>query len=198
MSIAAASFVPTQQLTPLFTSSPAGLNNATFPPPSATLAGATQPPFARFGAGFLNAILPTQQVSQVQSPFATATVSNPGIPTAPGTNAFSASYAPEIYAVYVNGLIAGRTVASAQLATNTYNVDIARPPISGDPAAPIPGAPPSQPIPVPEGVSAVIAAIAPLAGSGQIFSSAPAQTATANTGAAQSSASHSTSHVATR
>lgn len=188
----------TQQLSPLFATASPMLSNATFPPSGSTLSGATQPPFARFGAGFLNAVLPTNGAAQVQSAFSSATIATPGGPTSPGSNAFAASYAPEIYAVYVNGLIAGTTVASAGLATDVFHTDIAQPPISGDPANQIPGAPPSQPIPAAEGVQQVIAAIAPLAGSGQILSSAPAQTAAAGTGAAQSSASHSTPPAATQ
>lgn len=196
--ISAASFTATQQLAPLVTTVKPGFGNSVFPPTNLTLAGATQPPFARFGAGFLNAILPTNRVSQVQSAFSTATVTNPGQPAGPGTNEFSATYAPEIYAVYVNGLIAGQTVSSAALETNVYNTDIAKPPISGDPEGQIPGAPPVQPIPSPEGREQVIQALAPLAGSGQIFSSAPGRAAAAGTGAVQSSASRSTPPVATQ
>ena len=188
------SFAPFQQLAPLTSIAAPELGNSIFPPTGNTVAGATQPPFARIGAGFLNAILPTNGVPQVQSPFATETLGNSGAPTGLGTNAFSASYGPEIYAVYVNGLIAQGSV----LETNISSADIARPAISGDPAAPVPGAPEAVPVAAPEGTQQVIAALTPLAGSGQIFTPGTGQTATASTAAAQSSASRSSSTVATK
>jgi hypothetical protein len=170
--ISGAAFVPAQHLLPLAQIARPALGSTVFPPEASTLAGATQPPFARFGAGFLTAVLPTFQPARVQTPFTTAVLGNPGLPNAPGENAFAASYAPEIYAVYVNGLIARQTVPSAALETNLYRVDVARPPLSGDPEPPLPGAPPVRPIPA---VQQVIAALGPLAGSGTIFgSSAPA------------------------
>ena len=164
MAITPAGYVPTQQLASLSTIDVSALGNTNFPPVGNTEAGATQPPFARFGAGFLNAILPTNGVAQIQSPFASETIAQPGSPTSPGSNAFSATYAPEIYAVVVNGLV-------AQASVNSGASD-----------------PPHR----------LIAAIAPLAGSGQIFSSGPGQTVTASTDAARSSASRSTQPATTK
>lgn len=199
-SLVAGSNLTPQQLT-LTTTGKAMLGASTFPPQGLTLAGATVPPLAAFGASFLNAVLPTNQTSQVLSPFSPTPAGNPGQPTNAGENTFAASYAPEVYAVYLNGLVANAGVNSAALETNTYNTDVAQPPISGDPGSAVPGAPPVQPVPAAEGTQQVIAAISQLAGNGAIFSSSSgsAPKAAASTGAHQSSASsHSTSHVATK
>ena len=174
--ISGATFVPTQQLAAAFTMRQPSLGNSVFPPLGSTLATALVPPIARFGAGFLSAALPTFQTGQVQSVFATQTVTSPFSPSGAGENAFTASYAPQVYAVYINGFIAS-SVASASLATDVFHVDIAQPPISGDPPAQVPGAPPVQPVSAPEGTQQVIAAVGRLAGSGQILTSTPAPAA---------------------
>lgn len=147
-----------------------------------TLVGSAQSAVGPFGAGFLSAVLPTNQT--------------PAVVSAPGQNAFAASYAPQIYAVYLNGLVANAGVSAAALETNTIQTDIAKPPILGDPPGPIPGLPPIQPATAPEGAQQVIAALTPLAGGTAIFSGAPAQTGAASTGGSQSSASRSTAHAA--
>lgn len=167
-----------------------------FPPQDTTLAGSTQPPLAKFGAGFLSALLPTNQTPAVSSIFSSTQSTSPGVPTAPGQNQFAASYAPQIYAVYLNGLVANAGVSSAALETNTYSTDIAKPAILGDPPGPIAGLPPIQPVAAPEGAQQVIAALTPLAGGTAIFSGAPAQTGAASTGGSQSSASRSTAPAA--
>jgi hypothetical protein len=186
-----------QQLT-LSAVTPPHLGALIFPPQRLTLAGSTQPPLARFGAAFLRSVLPTNQPQVVISALSQAPATIPGRPTAVGSNAFAASYSPQIYAVYLNGLVASSVVSSAALETNTYKTDIAKPSILGDPPGPIPGLPPIQPPAAPEGAQQVIAALTPLAGGGQIFSAAPAQTGAANTAAPQSSASRSTAPAATR
>jgi len=126
-------------------------------------------------------------------------------PPAPAAQTtFSASYAPEIYAVYLNGLVATSGDAAPALETNVWQATIASGRLVGDsPFTAIPGAPPVVPWPAAEGTQGVILSLAPLAGSGRIFSSstpvASGQTAAVSTGAPQSSgASHSTSHVATK
>jgi hypothetical protein len=177
--ISGATFVPTQQLTAISTMSQPMLGNAVFPPLGSTLASAMQPPIAKFGAGFLGAVLPTFQTPQVQSPFTNETIATPGLPSAPGENEFAASYAPQIYAVYLNGFIANASIASTSLATDLFHVDVAQPPISGDPQAPVPGLPPIQPVPGAEGTQQVVAAVGRLAGSGAILSSAPPARASA-------------------
>ena len=141
------------------------LGNSIFPPTANTLAGATQPPLARFAGGFLTSVLPTNGVSRVQSPFTTETIQSADA-TGIGTNTFSASYGPEIYAVYVNGIIARGAVLET--------------------------------LPTSEATQQVINALTPLAGSRQLFSPGTGQTATVSTGAAQSSASRSTSSAATQ
>ena len=161
--------LPIQQLS-LTTFPQPALGNTIFPPTEQTSAGATIPPLAAFGGAFLSSVLPTNQAPQVTSPLSQVSTMIPGLPTAPGSNAFSARYAPQIYAVFLNGLVAGQLVSSTALETNLVTTDIARPPISGDPGAAIPGLPPVTPVPAPEGTGQVIASLTPLAGSGTIFS----------------------------
>jgi hypothetical protein len=106
---------------------------------------------------------------------------------------FAASYAPPIYAVFLNGL-----VASAMLEPNLSYIQLAHPPIWGSPVPQIPGLPPIQALPPVDWVPQVIAALTPLAGSGQIFSVAPVQTGAASTAGSQSSASRSTAPATTK
>ncbi|MGH7659455.1 MAG: hypothetical protein ACRENA_00880 [Vulcanimicrobiaceae bacterium] len=179
-----------QQLT-LTSFTPPHLGALIFPPQDSTLAGATMPPLARFGAAFLSSVLPTNQPQAVSSTLSQVPASTAGQPTSFGENAFAASYSPQIYAVYLNGLVANAGVSSAALETNTYNTDIAKPPILGDPPGPLPGLPPIQPVAAPEGAQQVIAALTPLAGGKAIFSGAPVQTGAVSTGDSQSSASRS-------
>ncbi|MBV8602605.1 MAG: hypothetical protein JO359_13655 [Candidatus Eremiobacteraeota bacterium] len=164
--------LPPQQLN-INTIPQPSLGATTFPPPGGTLAGATVPPLAAAGANLLTAAVPTTQVPMVESVFNQTPTTQPGLPTAPGSTEFTATYAPQIYAVVVNGIIAGTTVHSALLAQNVWSTDIARPPISGDPTQNIPGAPEGVPVPAVEGADTVIQALQGLAGSGQIFAQAP-------------------------
>lgn len=146
-------------------------------------------------AGSVATALPPQAVSQ-----APVTQTQAAQPSSAGQSQFSASYAPEIYAVYLNGLSAGAGVASPALETNVWQTSIALARLEGeDPDTAIPGAPPIVPWPPAEGTQVVIQSLGPLAGSGRILSSGSAPTATASMGARQSSgSSHSTSHVATK
>ncbi|MBV8073828.1 MAG: hypothetical protein JO140_00260 [Candidatus Eremiobacteraeota bacterium] len=164
--------LPPQQLN-INTIAQPSIGQSIFPPTGNTVAGATVPPLAAASATLLSAAVPTNQVPMVESVFNQTPTTQPGVPTAPGQNEFTATYGPQIYAVVVNGLIAGTAVHSAQLAQNVWNTDIARPPISGDPTQPVPGAPEGIPIPAVEGADTVIQSLQGLAGSGQIFSQAP-------------------------
>lgn len=99
---------------------------------------------------------------------------------------FAATYPPQVYAVYLNGLSSG---GPSVLETDVYAAAVTQP---GDTPPEIPSLPPI------DGSQQVIQALSSLAGSGRIFSGAPAQTVAAGTGAVRSSASHSFAHVATR
>lgn len=122
------------------------------------------------------------------------------IPPLAGNSVFTASYAPEIYSVYLNGLI-GNANPPAVLETNLYPTSVAFPPIIGNLVPNLPGAPPVVPSPQAEGVERVVASIAQLAGKSQAVrtTSGTEPTVAAGTGARQISASsHSTSPAATK
>lgn len=151
----------------------AALGNSLFPPPGQTVSGASASPLAAFGAQFLSSVLPTNRSPVVASPITNAPSSIPGLPTAPGSNQFAAQYSPQIYSVFLNGLVAGTTVQAAALQVPLFNPDIARPRLIGDPPPAIPGLPPILPYgPSPAGTGQVIAALQPLAGSSSIFGGA--------------------------
>jgi len=114
---------------------------------------------------------------------------------------FAGSYAPEIYGVYLNGLLASVPAPPAVLETNLYTVSDAQPPIGATPEPPLPGAPPIQPSPQVDGVQQVVAAIAQLAGRGHLAgaTSGTVPTVTGGTDARQTAASsHSPSPATTR
>src|SRR5581483_2801040 len=99
-SLVAGSDLGTQQLN-LSTTLKPSFGATIFPPQDQTLTGATIPPLAAFSASVLTAVLPTNQPPVVSGTFSTTPVTPPGAPQAPGQNQFAASYAPEIYAVYL-------------------------------------------------------------------------------------------------
>jgi len=115
---------------------------------------------------------------------------------------FTPSYAPEIYTVYLNGLLSTPpAVSPAVLETNLYPTSIAMPPIIGNAAPNLPGAPPVVPSPQADGVQQIVAAVARFAGRTDLggTTSGTVPTVAAGTGARQTSASsRSTSHVATK
>ena len=175
------------------------LGTTQFPPAINQLPGGDHTALAHFGANFLNAVLPTERAQQVVSVFDQTPTTPPGQQTGVG-NDFVASYAPQIYAVFLNGLVANTAIP---VAASRATPDLARPPISGDPTPELPGLPPVPTVPPLEGTDPVIAALQPLAGSGAIFSSVPTavpasaptpapvpvpQTATASSGAARKAA----------
>jgi len=131
-------------------------------------------------------------VSAIQQPLRVAPVS-PSVFTGSTQSAsaassqFAASYPPQIYAVYLNGLNSGITIPSV-LETDVYAAAVSQP---GDPPPEIPSLPPI------DAAQQVIQSLTPLAGSGRIFSGS-AQTVAAGTGAVQSSAFRSSAHVATK
>lgn len=130
-------------------------------------------------------------ISSVQQPVYVAPVSASTYSASSqsaGSSQFAASYPPQIYAVYLNGITAG-TSSPMVLESDVYASVLAQP---GDAPPEIPSLPPI------EGSQQVIHALTPLAGSGRIFTGAPVQTVAAGTGAVQSSASHSSAHVASR
>ncbi|HEY1728169.1 MAG TPA: hypothetical protein VGG22_07350 [Candidatus Baltobacteraceae bacterium] len=96
---------------------------------------------------------------------------------------FAASYSPEVYAVYLNGVSSGSV-----LENDIYASALTRPG----------GAPPEIPsLPPIDGAQQVIASLRSLAGSGHILS-APVQTGAASTAVVQSSASRSSAPATTR
>lgn len=130
-------------------------------------------------------------ISSVQQPVYVAPVSASTFSASSQSAAssqFAASYPAQIYAVYLNGLTAGASSPSV-LETDVYASALTEP---GEAPPAIPTLPPI------EGSQQVIHALTPLAGSGRIFTGAPVPTVAAGTGAVQSSASHSSAHVASR
>ena len=101
---------------------------------------------------------------------------------------FAASYPPQVYAVYLNGLSSAVSSPSV-LETDVYASAVSEP---GQAPPEIPSLPPI------DGSQQVIQALTSLAGSGRIFTGAPVQTVAAGTGAVRSSAFHSSAPVATR
>jgi len=104
-----------------------------------------------------------------------------------GASQFAASYAPQVYAVYLNGITMGISSGSV-LENDVYAAAVTQP---GNSPPEIPSLPPI------DGAQQVIHSLMPLAGTGRIFSGS-GQTVAAGTGAVQSSASHSSAHVASR
>ena len=94
-----------------------GFAAATFPPPASTAAGATFPPLAAESAALLRAVLPTNQPAVLASPLSSTRLGALG-PSAPGENRFAATYGPQIYAVFLNGLVAS-TLATSAIAAGT-------------------------------------------------------------------------------
>ena len=131
----------------------------------------------------INAAQPLTRVAPVSAPVFTAPMQSSASPSQ-----FAASYPPQVYAVYLNGISSVGSTPSV-LETDVYASVLAQP---GDPPPEIPSLPPI------DGSQQVIQALTPLAGSGRIFTGAPAQTVAAGTGVVRSSAFHSSAHVATR
>ena len=153
--------LPNQQLN-LLTFARSGLGAGTFPPLAQTAAGAAFPPLAAESGALLAATLPTNQPVVEVSPITHATVSAPGLPAAPGQNQFAAVYGPQIYAVFLNGLIAQTAVTASPPPPIGSHMSV------NDPVA----------------AAKTVASLAALAGTGAILSSAPARTAAASTAAA--------------
>jgi hypothetical protein len=130
-------------------------------------------------------------VSSITQPLRVAPVS-PSAFTAAGSSSasasqFAASYSPQVYAVYLNGVTSGVSSASV-LESDVYAAAVTQP---GDAPPEIPSLPPI------DGAQQVIQSLTPLAGSGRIFSGS-GQTVAVGTGAVRSSAFHSSAHVASR
>jgi hypothetical protein len=115
----------TQQLT--FTTQQLQFGSTQFYPSSTTVAGATAPPFAQFGAGFLQSVLPTttQRVPSAASQAVPPTQalltdvppqqdgSQPSYVSPLQQSTFAAQYAPQIYAAFLGGYIDSTSVQSS-------------------------------------------------------------------------------------
>jgi|SRR5579863_1519002 len=131
----------------------------------------------------INTIQPPTRIAPVSASVFTVPAQSSASPSQ-----FAASYPPQVYAVYLNGISSGIATPSV-LETDVYASAVSQP---GDAPPEIPSLPPI------DGSEQVIQALTPLAGSGRIFTGAPVQTVAAGTGAVRSSAFHSSAHVATR
>ena len=121
------------------------------------------------------------------APVSASTFTASSSPVGASSSDFAASYSPQVYAVYLNGISSGISNASV-LETDVYAAAVTQP---GDSPPEIPSLPPI------DGAQQVVQALTPLAGSGRIFSGS-AQMVAVGTGAVRSSASHSSAHVASR
>ena len=163
--------LPPQQLAN--TSAQTSIGATFFPPSSDVLTGGDHTSFAQLGGTFLSSVLPTNQVPQVESVFNQTSTTSPTAQTGVG-NDFVATYAPQIYAVVLNGLVANSAIPAVAVPASRATPDIANPPIAGDPTPVLPGLPPVPTAPPLDGTDQVIQALQPLAGSGAIFSAVPA------------------------
>jgi len=154
------------------------------------------------GVSFTSPLPPEQTAAStvVAPPLGASIFAQPTVPSLGSDSIFTASYAPEIYTVYLNGLLANGP-PPAVLETNLYPTSVAEPPIIGNPVPNLPGAPPVVPSPQVEGVQQIVFSIAQLAGRSDLVrsTSGTVPTVTGGTAARQSSASsRSTSHVTTK